>query len=120
MNIGFIIGETEQHEMELSFDQITGDLCMLMDGTQVLHEMPRLANDPVQHYELYVGDGEKHRLALQLTYGGEPDEPSPHAVPRLSLVVTAVAPQDVVPEGLGLNGTDSLLAASTAARVQNL
>ena len=116
MNIGFIIGQAEQHEMELSFDQTTGDLRMSMDGTQVLHEMPRLAKDPIQHYEFYVGDGEKHRLALKLTYGDKPDEPSLHAVPRLSLVVTAVAPQDLVPEGLGLNGRDDFLAASAAAR----
>ncbi len=99
MKIGFVVGEIEQHQMELSFDQPSGDLRLLMDGTEVLQDSTALAVDePGKSYELSIGDQERHKLEFQLTYGGEPDrlqgeEPSAVAIevmPRLSLMVTAV------------------------------
>ncbi len=85
MRIGFTVGEIERHEMELSFDQASGDLLITMDGTRVLQDSPILSIEPVKSYELAVGDCEKHMLALELTYGLEPGLP---ATPRLSLMVT--------------------------------
>jgi hypothetical protein len=115
MKIGFIVGENERHEMELSFDQSTGELRMLMDGIQVLQDAPRLAKGPVKRYELAVGEGEKHWLAVQLSYGDEPDDEELRRLPRLSLAVSATAPQDTIPQGLPLHRTDSLLAAGAPA-----
>ncbi len=119
MKIEFIVGTLEQHQMELSFDHRRGDLRILMDGAPVLHDTPRLTHNSIKHYELNIGDGEKHRLALQLAYGDEPgigDDPGITATPRLSLVVTAVAPRAVVPEALSLDGANSIFASSAAAR----
>jgi hypothetical protein len=120
MKIEFIVGTQEQHQMELSFDHRKGDLRILMDGTPVLQDSPRLAHNSVKHYELNIGDCEKHTLALQLAYGDEPgigEEPGAptHAAPRLTLAVSPVAPQGVVPESLKFDGANSLFAASTAA-----
>lgn len=117
MKIGFIVGDFEKHEMELSFDHTSGDLRVLMDGTPVLQDSPRLAREPVKHYELSIGNREKHMLALQLSFAGEASEPGIRAIPRLSLLVSPVASQDAVPATLGLNAADSVLAANTAATV---
>ena len=91
MRIDFMIGELEPHQMELSFDQMSGDLQILMDGAQVLHDSPVLATQPVKSYELSVGECEKHRLGFQLTYGYEPDDPEAQALAGLRLMVTAIA-----------------------------
>ena len=85
MKIGFVIGETEQHQMELTFDQLTGDLTILMDGTQVLQDSPAWAAQPTQSYEFSIGDAEKHRLAFQLSYGHEPTGLGTPLVPRLKV-----------------------------------
>lgn len=95
MKIDFIVGEIERHEMELSFDQRSGDLRLLMDGTQLLQDRPSLAVRPVC-YELNVGNEERHKLAFQVAYGR--DDSDPHyfgflEIPRLSLMVTALAAQ---------------------------
>ena len=71
MKIGFTIGEHEQHQMELLFDQPSGDLRIMMDGTQVLRDTPTLVLGPVKRYELKIGKREKHKLALQLTFEDE-------------------------------------------------
>ncbi len=91
MKIGFIVGEIEQHQMELSFDQKSGDLLILLDGTQVLQDSPVLSEEPSKTYELSVGDAEKHTLALELTYGDQPIEAGIASVPRLSLMVSPVS-----------------------------
>ena len=71
MKIGFTVGEMEQHQMELLFDQPSGDLRIMMDGTQVLQDSPAVIRGPVKRYELKIGEREKHRLALQLTFEDE-------------------------------------------------
>ncbi len=101
MKIGFIVGEIEQHQMELTFDQPSGDLRILLDGTQVLQDSPTLVSEPVKQYELSIGEQERHKLALQLTYGEQTDEipgeepsglPIPVLpIPRLSLKLTAIS-----------------------------
>jgi hypothetical protein len=121
MKIEFIVGKLEQHEVVLSFDHHKGDLRILMDGAPVLQDSPRLTHNSIKHYEINVGNSEKHRLALQLAYADQPgigEEPGTavQAAPRLSLAVTAIAPQSVVPESLGLNAADSVFAARTAAQ----
>ena len=83
MKIGFIIGETERHQMELDFDQTSGDLTILMDGAQLLHDSPRWPTEPSKRYELSIGDKEKHKLALQLTFGDEPGLVGFPPIPRL-------------------------------------
>jgi hypothetical protein len=87
MKIGFVIGETEQHQMELDFDQISGDLTISMDGAQLLHDSPRWPAEPSKKYELNIGDNEKHKLSLQLTFGDEPSLVGFPPIPRL--MVTA-------------------------------
>ncbi len=71
MKIGFTVGEVEQHQLELLFDQPTGDLRIMMDGTPVLQDTPTLVRGPVKRYELKIGQREKHKLALQLTFEDE-------------------------------------------------
>ncbi len=120
MKIGFTVGEIEQHQMELSFDQPSGDLSVMMDGAQVLRDKPRRRKGPVKRYELQIGEREQHKLAVQLTFedeesrrrevessepiplqlsfGDTPDEEMEQepivwpiqALPRVSLVVSAV------------------------------
>ncbi len=119
MKIDFIVGTLEQHQMELSFDHRRGDLRILMDGTPVLQDTPRLARNSIKRYELNIGSSEQHKLALQLAYGDEPgigEGPGIRATHRLSLVVTAVSPRPVVPEALGIDAADSLFASNAAAR----
>ncbi len=94
MKIDFTVGEIEQHQMELSFDQVSGDLRILMDGTQVLQDCPAMAVEPIS-YELNVGEEERHRLAFQLAFGEMPcefcDDAGIQATPRLSLMVSAIS-----------------------------
>ncbi len=120
MKIGFTVGETEQHQLELFFDQPSGDLRVMMDGAQVLRDKPRRVKGPVKRYELKIGEREQHKLAVQLTFedeqsrrreeetgepiplqlafGDTPDEEMDaepiawpiQALPRVSLVVSAV------------------------------
>ncbi len=90
MKIGFVIGEMEQHQMELSYDQPSGDLRLVMDGTEVLQDSPTPAMKPVKSYELSVGEQEKHLLTFQLTYGDQAEEPGSGVTPRVSLQVTAL------------------------------
>lgn len=71
MKIGFTVGEVEQHQMELLFDQPTGDLRITMDGTPVLQDTPMVVRGPAKRYELKIGKREKHKLALQLTFEDE-------------------------------------------------
>jgi hypothetical protein len=85
MKIGLTIGETEQHQMELSFDQKSGDLTVLMDGTRILQDSTPLANEPPKRYELSVGDLEKHRIAFQLSYRDESRGEGLPAIARLSV-----------------------------------
>ncbi len=120
MKVEFIVGTLEQHQMELSFDQRKGDLRILMDGAPVLQDSPRLAHNSTRHYELNIGDCEKHTLNLLLGYIDEAalgDEPGTaiKAAPRLSLAITPAAAHGVVPEGLKVDGANNLFAASTAA-----
>ncbi len=119
MKIGFTVGEVEQHQLELLFDQPSGDLRIMMDGTQVLRDSPTLVRGS-KRYELKIGEREKHKLALQLTFEDEQsrlqeleetdalafqlsfrDAPSQdeeeqpiawpfQAIPRVSLMVSAV------------------------------
>lgn len=92
MKIDFTVGEVEQHSLELSFDQGSGWLRILMDGVQLLQEYPAIAEQPAS-YELNVGNEERHRLALLLAYGHDevdrPDLGLP-PIPRLSLRLTAL------------------------------
>ncbi len=93
MRVDFTVGEAEQHQMELSFDQASGDLRILMDGTPVLQDSPSITVKPF-NYELNVGAEERHRLALQIAYTelpSEPSDPAVQAAPRLSLTVTAIS-----------------------------
>ncbi len=115
MKIGLIVGQTEQHQMELSFDHVSGALRVLLDGTLVLEDSPKLVKNKVTDYELSVGDHEKHKLALHLAYEVAPDEPVLKATPRVSLSVTQLGTQDVVPETLGPHGADKFIAAGAAA-----
>ena len=98
MRIDFTVGDLEQHLMELSFDQGSGDLRIMMDGAMLFQDVPAITVEPVS-YEFSVGNEERHRLAFQLAYGQEEGDrlhPAPLAVPRLSLMVTALT-QSVVP-----------------------
>ncbi len=97
MKIDFTVGEIERHQMELSFDQVSGDLYLLMDGTQVLQDSPTIAVEPIS-YELSVGAEERHKLAFQLAFGEMPCEfcdgsidDGIQATPRLSLMVSAIS-----------------------------
>jgi hypothetical protein len=90
MKIDIVIGETEQHQMEFSFNRLSGDLIVLMDGLPVLQDSATLATGPVKSYELSVGDCEKHTLAFQLMYGDDPYETSIEAIARPRLMVTAI------------------------------
>lgn len=90
MKIGFIVGEMEQHQMELSYDQPSGGLRLMLDGTEVLQDSPTLTFEPAKLYELRVGEQEKHLLAFQLTYGDQAEEPGSGVTPRVSLKVTAL------------------------------
>ena len=88
MKIDFTVGEIEQHRMELSFDQMSGDLTILMDGTHVLTDSPKLTSEPVKCYELNVGEGEPHKLTFKLSRADDSGEPGLLGVPRL--MVTAI------------------------------
>jgi hypothetical protein len=90
MKIDIVIGETEQHQMEFSFNGLSGDLIVLMDGEPVLQDSAKLAMEPVKSYELSVGECEKHTLAFQLMYGVDSDDPTIKAIARPRLMVTAV------------------------------
>src|SRR5512138_1063909 len=113
MRIGFIVGEVEQHQMELSFDQKSGDLRILMDGRQVLEDTPKLSGTHIKMYELQVGQAEKHKLALLFGYG---DEPEARRTPRMSLMVTPMEEEVIDP--LAVRGSDSVFAPSTPAASQ--
>ena len=102
MNIGFTIGEIEQHQMEFSFDQPSGDLRIRMDGAQVLQDSPALTVEPVKYYELRIGEQERHLLAFQLTSGDGTEQPGTPAMPRLTLMVSAIGDEEPSAEAIRL------------------
>ncbi len=90
MKVDITIGAKEMHQMEFSFDRITGDIIVLMDGERVLEDCASPLIAPVRSYELSIGESEKHTLAFKVLYSDEAEDSGlvPIAIPRL--MVTAI------------------------------
>jgi hypothetical protein len=87
MKFNFTVGDQEQHQMEFSLDQSSGDLNILLDGNAVVRDIRAVPYEPVKRYDLNVGNGEKHRVSFTVAFGEESQADGSAANTRL--IVTA-------------------------------
>jgi hypothetical protein len=88
MKFNFTVGDKERHQMEFSLDQSSGDLKILLDGRPVVKDVRTISYEPVKHYDLDVGRGEKHKVSFTVAYDREPTVEGAAANARL--IVTAI------------------------------
>jgi hypothetical protein len=86
MKYKFSVGNKEAHDLEFSLDKASGDLRILVDGNAVVRDSQKRSPHGVRHYEVAIGDREKHKVAFMVSYDGQPDkeETSP-ALPVLQV-----------------------------------
>jgi len=65
MKFDFTVGIQEQHHVEFSFDQFSGDLKILVDGQAVVKDLRFMSLSLVKRYEFPVGEQEKHQVAIE-------------------------------------------------------
>jgi hypothetical protein len=65
MQFEFNVGTQEQHKVHFSFDQFSGDLKILVDGTPVMQDLRLLSLSLVKRYEFNVGTQEPHKVAIE-------------------------------------------------------
>lgn len=65
MKFTFEVGELEKHQVEFSFNQLLGSLCIKVDGQPVCSNV-RLFNEPVlEVFDLAVGRGESRSVRIE-------------------------------------------------------
>jgi hypothetical protein len=65
MNFSFVIGVTEQHRIDFSFDQFIGNLEIKIDGQPLIKDFRLLSLKLTKRYEFEVGINEKHQIVIE-------------------------------------------------------
>jgi len=65
MKFSFMVGVHEQHRVDFSFDQIIGNLEILVDGTALVKDFRMLSLRLTKRYEFTVGAQEQHHIAIE-------------------------------------------------------
>jgi hypothetical protein len=65
MQFSFIVGISEQHRVDFSFDQFIGNLEIKVDGQTTVKDFRIASLKLTKRYELVVGVNEKHHVAIE-------------------------------------------------------
>jgi hypothetical protein len=65
VTFSFIVGANEQHRVDFSFDQFSGNLEIKVDGQTVVKDFRIALLKLTKRYELVVGVNEKHHVAIE-------------------------------------------------------
>ena len=65
MQFSFMVGITEPHRVDFSFDQFGGRLEIKVDGISVVDEVRILSVSLTKRYDFVVGVAEKHHVAIE-------------------------------------------------------
>lgn len=60
-----MVGITEPHRVDFSFDQLGGRLEIKVDGVPVVDEVRTLSASLTKRYDFVVGVAEKHHVAIE-------------------------------------------------------
>jgi hypothetical protein len=65
MQFSFMVGITEPHRIDFSFDQFAGRLEIKVDGLPVVDEVRTLSMSLTKRYDFVVGVAEKHHVTIE-------------------------------------------------------
>ena len=65
MKFSFMVGVHEQHRIDFSFDQVAGNLEILVDGATLVKDFRMLSLKLTKRYEFMVGSQEQHHIAIE-------------------------------------------------------
>ena len=65
MQFSFMVGVTEPHRVDFSFDQFIGNLEIKVDGQTAVKDFRIASFKLTKRYELVVGVNEKHHVAIE-------------------------------------------------------
>lgn len=65
MQFSFIVGVTEKHQVDFSFDQFIGNLEIRVDGQPVIKDFRMFSLSLTKRYDFTVGAHEKHHVAIE-------------------------------------------------------
>ena len=65
MQFSFMVGVSEKHRVDFSFDQFIGNLEIRVDGQPAVKDFRMLSLSLTKRYELTVGVNEKHHVAIE-------------------------------------------------------
>jgi hypothetical protein len=74
MELGFVVGYQERHQVVWSFNKFWGVARIYVDGVQVLRKIEMFSVKLVKEYQIQVGQNETHVVMVtkerKLFYGG--------------------------------------------------
>jgi hypothetical protein len=65
MQFSFIVGESEKHQVDFSFDQFVGNLEIRVDGQPVIKDFRMFSLSLTKRYDFIVGVNERHQVAIE-------------------------------------------------------
>ena len=65
MQFSFIVGTSERHQVDFSFDQMTGNLEIRVDGQTVVKDFRLFSLSLTKRYEFTVGNQERHQVVIE-------------------------------------------------------
>ena len=67
MQFSFMVGVTEPHQVDFSFDQFIGNLEIKVDGQTAVKDFRIASLKLTKRYDLVVGVNEKHQVTIEKT-----------------------------------------------------
>lgn len=65
MQFSFIVGTTEKHQVDFSFDQMIGNLEIRVDGQTAVKDFRMFSLSLTKLYEFTVGNQERHQVVIE-------------------------------------------------------
>ena len=65
MQFSFMVGITEPHRVDFSFDQFGGRLEIKVDGISIVDEVRTISVSLTKRYDFVVGLAEKHHVTIE-------------------------------------------------------
>jgi hypothetical protein len=65
MQFSFMVGVSEQHQVDFSFDQFIGNLEIRVDGQPLVKDFRLVSLKLTKRYEFEVGTQERHQIAIE-------------------------------------------------------
>ena len=65
MQFSFMVGVSEKHRVDFSFDQFIGNLEIRVDGQPVVKDFRMFSLTLTKRYEFAVGNEERHQILIE-------------------------------------------------------